>query len=354
MIIALAPMDGITNCAYRTVAKELFMKNNTNPDAQLRLWTEFMNVEWFMREPWRLIHHMIKTDFEDTTIAQIYGADHHDLVATAQYIDTHMSDFAGIELNIWCPSPKVMSCGGGAGMMKDRPRTMAIIREISSTCKLPFSIKTRAGLTQEDKEAQHGFILEAAQYCRHIIIHGRTYKQSHTGDVDRDFIYAIKRELGDRCIVLGNGGIASHEQMLSRMHSGDINGTILDGTMVGQAAIGRPRLLTGTEPSLADRLSLIERHARMSIVLHDYYEKNMERGRDRIQPTYARLCNAIEHFDPSHYQHDRTMMEFRKYLFSYVSGLAGSRELKTQLAQTKDYTTTMQIVTEFLTSSNLA
>jgi len=43
---------------------------------------------------------MIKTDFEDTTIAQIYGADHHDLVATAQYIDTHMSDFAGIELNI--------------------------------------------------------------------------------------------------------------------------------------------------------------------------------------------------------------------------------------------------------------
>jgi hypothetical protein len=43
-----------------------------------------------MREPGRLIHHMMTTDFEDQTIAQIYGADHHDLVASAQYIDQHM------------------------------------------------------------------------------------------------------------------------------------------------------------------------------------------------------------------------------------------------------------------------
>ena len=77
----------------------------------------------------------------------------------------------GIELNIGCPSPKVMSCGGGAGMMRDRPRTTAIIKDIVSTTKLPFSIKTRAGLTVEDKEDQRAFILDVAPYCRHIIIH---------------------------------------------------------------------------------------------------------------------------------------------------------------------------------------
>jgi len=89
-IVALAPMDGITNCAYRTITKELFAQHNTDPHARLRMWTEFMNVEGFMREPGRLIHHMIKTEFEDQTVAQIYGADHHDLVASAQYIDQHM------------------------------------------------------------------------------------------------------------------------------------------------------------------------------------------------------------------------------------------------------------------------
>jgi tRNA-dihydrouridine synthase len=70
-----------------------------------------------------------------------------------------------------------MACGGGAGMMKDRPRTISIIKEIASTCSLPFSIKTRVGLSVEDKVAQREFILEMAQYCRHITIHGRTYKQ---------------------------------------------------------------------------------------------------------------------------------------------------------------------------------
>jgi tRNA-dihydrouridine synthase len=72
-IVALAPMDGITNCAYRTVTKELFEKYNTDPNSELWLFTEFMNVEGFVREPGRLIHHIIKTDYEDMTVAQIYG-----------------------------------------------------------------------------------------------------------------------------------------------------------------------------------------------------------------------------------------------------------------------------------------
>lgn len=87
-------------------------------------------------------------------------------------------------------------------MMRDRPRTTQIIKDIVASTKLPFSIKTRAGLTVEDKADQRGFILDVAQYCRHIIIHGRTYKQSHTGDVDRDYIYDIKKELGDSCIII--------------------------------------------------------------------------------------------------------------------------------------------------------
>jgi hypothetical protein len=44
-IVALAPMDGITNCAYRTITKELFAQHNKDPHAQLRMRTEFMNAE---------------------------------------------------------------------------------------------------------------------------------------------------------------------------------------------------------------------------------------------------------------------------------------------------------------------
>ncbi|MBP6910902.1 hypothetical protein KBC03_04920 [Patescibacteria group bacterium] len=66
-------MDGITNAAYRIVVKQIFEKYNKDPDTKLRMWTEFMNAEGYIRQPQRLVHHIIKTDFETQTIAQIYG-----------------------------------------------------------------------------------------------------------------------------------------------------------------------------------------------------------------------------------------------------------------------------------------
>jgi tRNA-dihydrouridine synthase len=85
--------------------------------------------------------------------------------------------------------------GGGAGMLKDKKQTLSTLKKISEAIKTPFSIKTRAGLTVEDKKSQFDFILEAAEFIPMITVHGRTYKQSHSGDVDRDFIYQIKKNL---------------------------------------------------------------------------------------------------------------------------------------------------------------
>ena len=339
-IIALAPMDGITNCAYRTITKELFEKHNTDISSELWLRTEFMNVEGFIREPGRLIHHIIKTDYEDKTIAQIYWWDHSNLVETAQYLDKYHREFAGIELNIWCPSPKIMACGWGAGMMRDRPRTTAIIKEIAATCSLPFSIKTRVGLTVDDKEAQKNFILDIAQYCHHIIIHGRTYKQSHSWDVDWDFIRDIKCDLGDSCIVIWNGWIQTYDQIHERMSG-------LDWTMIWQAAIGRPWLFTNHTPTLTERFDVIQRHAKMAIILYDWYTKQSSTWRDFQQPTYERLQEQIYNFDAATYSHEQTMVEYRKYLFNYISGLPGNRELKQEIAQIKDYNITIDRIKSF-------
>lgn len=90
-----------------------------------------------------------------------------------------------------------MACEAGSGMLKNRPYTLDVIKEISSRIKKPFSIKTRCGLTQEDKKEQFDFIIQSAQYVSMITIHGRTYKQSHSGEVDRDFIYQVKKQLID-------------------------------------------------------------------------------------------------------------------------------------------------------------
>ena len=40
-----------------------------------------------------------------------------------------------------------------------------------------------------------------------IAIHGRTLRQSHSGDVDWDFISKIKEKADPACNIIGNGGI---------------------------------------------------------------------------------------------------------------------------------------------------
>jgi tRNA-dihydrouridine synthase len=115
----------------------------------------------------------------------------------------------------------------------------------------------------------------------------------------------------------------------------------LDGVMVGQAAIGRPWIFTNHSPTLEERYETIVRHAQMMIIIFDYYFANRELGRAIKMPTYDWLNNEIRIFDASKYSHEKTMIEYRKYLFNYISGLPGNRELKVQLASTKDYTTTI-------------
>jgi tRNA-dihydrouridine synthase len=42
---------------------------------------------------------------------------------------------------------------------------------------MPFSIKTRTGIDENDMEDQLKFLIEASKYVSMITIHGRTVKQ---------------------------------------------------------------------------------------------------------------------------------------------------------------------------------
>jgi len=119
-------MDGITDCPYRLIVQDIFRQynNSTSQSAKIptpqqvtgqahQLWTrtEFMSADGYMINPSRLIKHLIITDDEPDCIAQIYGGNIETLRETVLDICEKYPQFAGIELNIGCPSPKVMSCG---------------------------------------------------------------------------------------------------------------------------------------------------------------------------------------------------------------------------------------------------
>jgi tRNA-dihydrouridine synthase len=332
-------MDGITDCAYRTVVSEIFAKHG-DPAHQLWTFSEFMSAEWYVRNPRKLVRHVINTpDQKVPFVAQIYGWDGDNLVQTAIDIEHRYGHlFAGIELNIGCPSPKVMKWWSGAGMMCDRPGTLDIVRRISEAISLPFSVKVRAWLTADDKDAQYKFILDCAPYCSMITVHGRTYKQSHSGDVDRDYIHQVKSDLAHLPItIIGNGWLTWYSSGLERVGN-------LDGVMRGQAAMTRPRVLVPHQPDLTEIRETIMRHLHLCIAHQIWFDDESHWTQEEkytgtfTQPTQAQIEEIILQI-PTHYadQDFHSIVEFRKHLFWYVSWLIGNKEFKQSVIHVKSY-----------------
>ena len=333
----LAPMDGITDLAYRTICKEICIQHS-NPEDELMLRTEFMSADGYIINPPGVIKHLRKSDFEPELIAQIFWDSTEMLLQCALDIERKY-EFAGIEINMGCPSPSVMKCDAGSAMLKDKPKTLGTLKQISERLTLPLSLKTRIGMTQHDKDEQFAFLLEASKYVRMIIIHGRTYSQSHAGEVDREFIYRLKGALPEK-IIIWNGGIRSyadaHSHVLPSWERGAEGDLPLDGIMIAQSAIWNPRILTPHQPALEERFATINRHLRLMMASERLFDQALQCFDEKItMPTYEQLnevADKIEqHLDRSY----RTPMEFRKYLFNYLTGLPGNKDIKKQIATRK-------------------
>lgn len=333
MIVWLAPMDWVTDCAYRTVCKQLFEKY-WNPWDELMLRTEFMSAEWYKHNPPGVVKHLLKTDYEPELIAQIFWWDPKSLIHCAQDIEKHY-DFWGIELNMWCPSPKIMKCAAWSGMLRDKKKTLEIIKEISASIKTPFSLKTRVWLSKDDVNEQFDFMVEASQYVSMIWIHWRLYKQWHSWDVDWDFIYRLKK----RCPhikVLGNWWLRTYEQLIEKSQP-------LDGSMIAQSAIWNPRVLFPHNPSIKERFDTIFTHLGLAMAQEQHFKERALSEKAQtwilVQPTYEQLQQRAATIEKNPEAHTAfyTPREFRKYLFNYISWLDWNKAIKKNIPQAREY-----------------
>lgn len=398
MILWLAPMDGITDCPYRLIVQDIFARYKRSED-HLFTWTEFMSADGYMINPSRLVKHLITTSTEPHLIAQIYGGNRDTLITTAIDIEQKYPSFAGIELNIWCPSPKVMSCGWWAYMMKHKQETLETIRAISQSIpSLPFSIKTRSGLNAQDTSDQFDFLVAASEYCHTITVHGRTFTQWHGWTVDRDYIYRLREAMNPHCVLIGNGGITSYADALERYWNArlpDEKSTTF-GIMIGQSAIGNPWIFTPHTPSNEERLQTSLDH----LYLMTAYEVYLDHTRTLFPEESDQLAlnrkhlHMIKKYNPDsdersdlptldrheylfpmptrqlldeyvaiirHWidqqtsvldfggfdrdiRHLRTGIDIRKYLFNYIAGMANNKIIKQQVISTKDVSTLVSIL----------
>ena len=307
MYWCLAPMDGITDTAYRQIVKEIFEKYNKDKNKELLLFTEFVSSDGFVHNFDGVKNHLIFENKEKPLICQIFGSNLQKLVYTAKQIDENY-DFDGIELNIGCPAPKILRLGAWSALMIDKENTLNIIKTLKESIKKPFSIKTRAGVNEQDKEKQKEFIIKASDYCWMISIHWRTLKQEHHGEVDLDFVLDVKEKLNSNCKIVFNGWI-NREKLQDKDFLNKIKK--LDGIMIGQAAIWDPWIFVDYIPSWEERKETIKKHLQLSI------KYKWER---------------------------KWVIEFRKFIGSYIKWIDNASKYRVELMQKEDYNSFIEVL----------
>ena len=264
------------------------------------------------------------------------------MIACAKDLDKRY-DFAGIEINMGCPSPKIMKNAAGSGMLRDKERTLSILKDLAESIDSPLSLKTRVGLTKDDVAPQFDFLIEAAKYVYLIGVHGRTYGQGHSGDVNWQFIYDLKDRLPET-IVIGNGGLRTYQDAVDRLGN-------LDGNMIAQSAIGNPWVLTPHIPSAKDRIETIHRHLDLAVASEMYFQESVAKMTDTlVMPSYAKLQEIAADIPGRIGTYDRlvSVVEFRKYLFNYIKGLPDSKPLKNEIIKIRDYVGLKTVLSDYV------
>ena len=253
--VVLAPMAGISNSAFRRIAKEM--------GAGLVV-CEMVSDKAIYYGSKKTIDMLYMTEYERPISQQIFGSDIDSFVYAAKYIEENMHPDI-IDINMGCPVPKVaMRAQAGSALLKDPNKVYEIVKAVVSSVGVPVTVKIRSGWDNNSINA-----VEVAISCERagasaITVHPRTRSQGYSGKADWNIIKEVKESVN--IPVIGNGDIRTPEDA-ERM----LLETGCDAIMIGRGVLGNPWLIRDTvcyledgtileEPTYAERIEMIKKH----------------------------------------------------------------------------------------------
>ena len=286
----LAPMAGISNAAYRTVARECGSALTTS---------EEIDATGLTRKNTKTRYDIAKYLPEEKPIAlQILGSNAETLVPGAQWLQDQGADI--IDLNMGCPVQKITKTGRGSAMMKDVDKTAKILEAMRNVLTIPFTIKIRSGWDE-----MHLNAVEVAKMAEDvgvdaITVHPRTRSQQFTGLSKWDMISQVVDAVN--IPVTGNGDVKSMSD--ARRMAAE---TGVESVMIGRGAMGKPWVFDESFEDLSPagkyeyQSRVIDRH--MPLIMDHFPEKvgliQMQRhlswysgGRDRVRTFRVELFGA--------------------------------------------------------------
>ncbi len=296
-ILALAPMAGVTDSAFRQICKE--------QGADI-VYSEMASAAALYFQPQKTLELLRFSSLERPYVAQLFGSQPEHFAAATKIVTQEINP-DGLDINFGCPVKKVFKTGAGSALMLDFSLARQVLETVLQNTHLPVSLKIR--IKVKEKYGLDFLKTIADLPLAAVMVHGRAYAQGMAGETDYAAIKKIKEQTPFR--LLANGGVYSAEQAKIALKA-----TNADGLGIARGAWGQPWIFQ--EIKNKKRLNFTEKK---KIILR-----------------HAELVFSLKG--------ERGIKEFRKHLNWYFRNFPQAKKIRKKLSQVSNLNEIKAIIQE--------
>ena len=262
--LLLAPMAGVTDLPFRLLSREM---------GCALAYSEMVSSKGLLFNNENTLDLMRMDERERPLAVQIFGSHPEKMAAAARIVAASGADI--VDINMGCPTPKIIKNGDGAALMRQPELAYQIMCSVVQNIDIPVTVKFRKGWDETSVNVVSMARLAQKAGISAITVHGRTREQFYSGKADWNIIREVKNAV--TIPIIGNGDVRTPEDVKQMLEV-----TNCDGVMIGRGAQGNPWIFRQVEeylktgryspaPCLTERKEILFRHLEMLISLKGEY-----------------------------------------------------------------------------------
>lgn len=296
--VLLAPMAGFSNVGLRAMACKY--------GAGLT-YTEMVSAKALMQGSEKTLQLLYTTEKESPVAVQIFGSEPETMAAACKH--SALEKFDIIDINMGCPTPKIVKNKEGSALLNNMSLAEKIIKSCVAATNKPITVKMRIGTDENNIIA-----VEFAKMCERagasaITVHGRTVVQGYSGKSNLDIIKDVVKSVNIPVIASGDCvGVQSYKDIIS--YTGAV------AVMIGRAAIGRPEIFA---ECLGKKITV-----------------------DKLEQITENFNIMLKYFNEKY-----VVLNMRATVCHYLKNIAGTNNLKVAICKACSIDEILKLLTDF-------